>query len=153
MCKCKCNEFVMIPIEICRDGVTLPQYARQGDAGQDVCSAEDIVLNPNETKIIPTGLKMAIPEGYEIQVRPRSGLSAKTSLRIANSPGTIDSGFRNEIGIIVTNTASNGHYTINKGDRIAQFVLQKVPTILYLQVDSVKDIGYDRQGGFGSTGV
>ena len=153
MCNCNCNENIIIPIEICRKDVTLPQYARQGDAGMDVCSAVDFVLKPNETVVIPTGLKMAIPEGYEIQVRPRSGLSLKTPLRIANSPGTIDSGYRNEIGIIVTNTSNNSDYTINAGDRIAQFVLQKVPTILYLQVDSVADIGYNRGGGFGSTGV
>jgi len=92
-------------VELCREGVELPQYANIGDAGMDIRSADEILILPNETKIIPTGLKMAIPQGYELQVRPRSGLSLKTPLRIANTPGTIDSGYRDEIGIIIANTS------------------------------------------------
>lgn len=92
-------------VEICREGTILPKYARPGDAGMDVFAAEDVIIRPGETVIIPTGIKMVIPEGYELQVRPRSGISYKTPLRIANSPGTIDSGYRDELGIIMNNSS------------------------------------------------
>lgn len=158
-------------IEVCREGAVLPAYARPGDAGMDVCAAEETVVAPGETVIIPTGLKLAIPDGYEIQVRPRSGISYKTPLRVSNTPGTIDSGYRDELGIIMTNTSEScgkneeellgiqsqgnkkGTYKINKGDRIAQIVLQAVPRMKLTTVASVKEIGTDRGGGFGSTGV
>jgi dUTP pyrophosphatase len=161
---------VEVFVEICREGAVLPAYAKPGDAGMDVCAAEDVIIRPEETVIIPTGLKLAIPEGYEIQVRPRSGISYKTPLRISNSPGTIDSGYRDELGIIMTNTSvgcesgekiftieskenKKGIYKINKGDRIAQIVLQVVPSMVLTVVDSVESIGKNRGGGFGSTGV
>ncbi|MDD4188959.1 MAG: aminotransferase, partial [Eubacteriales bacterium] len=83
---------VEVCIEICRNDAVMPKYARPGDAGMDVFAAENCIIGPGQTAVIPTGLKLAIPEGYEIQVRPRSGLSLKTPLRIANSPGTVDSG-------------------------------------------------------------
>lgn len=158
-------------IEICREGAVLPSYANPGDAGMDVAAAENVRINPGETVIIPTGLKLAIPEGYEIQVRPRSGISYKTFLRISNSPGTIDSGYRDELGIIMTNMSpvcccneekilhldstagETGIYEVRKGDRIAQIVLQEVPRMKLTLVKSVKEIGEDRGGGFGSTGV
>ncbi|HOJ09169.1 MAG TPA: dUTP diphosphatase [Clostridiales bacterium] len=164
-------------IELCREGAVLPEYAKPGDAGMDVFAAEDVMIKPGETAIIPTGIKLAIPEGFEIQVRPRSGISYKTPLRIANSPGTIDSGYRDELGIIMSNSSvaefntaccvnfSNeiltleskgnkmGTYKIRKGDRIAQIVLQELPRIKFTVVESVKDIGTNRGGGFGSTGV
>ena len=98
---------VEVYIEKCRNNTSIPVYAREGDAGMDVCAAVDMELRPGQTRIIPTGLKMAIPQGYEIQVRPRSGLSYKTNLRIANSPGTIDSGYRDEIGVIMSNIGMN----------------------------------------------
>ena len=164
------NKIVNVFIEICREGAVLPSYAKPGDAGMDVSAAEDVVIRPGETVIIPTGLKLAIPDGYEIQVRPRSGISLKTPLRISNSPGTIDSGYRDELGIIMTNTSipgssEDGYFTLNdkenrmgiylikRGDRIAQIVLHEVPRISFTVVDSVRDIGEDRGGGFGSTGV
>src|SRR5690242_5171457 len=102
---------VKVFIEICRDGAVLPFYANPGDAGMDVCAAEETLIGPGETIIIPTGLKLAIPDGYEIQVRPRSGISFKTPLRISNSPGTIDSGYRDELGIIMTNTSESHQST------------------------------------------
>ncbi len=161
---------VEVFVEICREGAILPQYARPGDAGMDIFAAEDAIIRPGETVIIPTGIKMAVPEDYEIQIRPRSGISYSTPLRIANSPGTIDSGYRDELGIIINNTShincnSNkiltlgskdnkmGTYRIRKGDRIAQMVLQKVPKIKFIITDSIKNIGENRGGGFGSTGV
>lgn len=164
---------VDVYVEIIREGVILPSYANPYDAGMDVCAAEDTVIRPGETVIIPTGLKFAIPEGYEIQVRPRSGISLKTPLRLANSPGTIDAGYRDELGIIVCNTSpesgicreneafltldskgnQKGTYIVRKGERVAQLVLAKVPRMNLKAVNSVKDIGTDRGGGFGSTGV
>jgi dUTP pyrophosphatase len=143
---------IKVPIEICREGVNLPEYKNINDAGMDVQSTEELIICSGETIIVPTGLKVAIPEGYEIQVRPRSGLSLKTPLRIANSPGTIDTGYRDEIGIIITNTGRNNH-KIFKCDRIAQLVLKEVPQIEWEIVDDVKSIGINRNGGFGSTGV
>jgi len=162
---------VEIPIEICREGAVIPQYQNLWDAGMDVCAAEDIRIGAGETVIVPTGLKFAIPEGYEIQVRPRSGITLRTPLRVSNSPGTIDSGYRDELGIIITNTSDvcsstdgecytlnskgnrMGTYQIFKGDRIAQLVLQEVPRMKFKIVRSVADIGQNRGGGFGSTGV
>lgn len=163
-------EEVEVFIERCREDIKLPSYANLGDAGMDVCAAEDVIINPGETIIVPTGLKVAIPLGYEIQVRPRSGISFKNPLRIPNSPGTIDAGYRDEIGVIMTNTSeteymnagmfrigdkgnNKGIYEIKKGDKIAQLVLQRVPVIKFTEVKSVKEIGTDRQGGFGSTGI
>jgi dUTP pyrophosphatase len=166
----KSNSIVNVNIELCREGAVLPQYKNDGDAGMDVYALEDIVLNQGETKIISTGLKFAIPKGYEIQVRPRSGISFNTPLRISNSPGTIDSGYRDELGIIVTNTSNidlddtelyplstkgnkQGRYIIKKYDRIAQIVLCEVPKIVFNVVEDVNKIGENRGGGFGSTGV
>lgn len=162
---------IEVQIELCREDAVLPKYARAGDAGMDVYAAEEVWIRPGETVIIPTGLKLAIPEGYEIQVRPRSGVSYKTPLRLPNSPGTIDSGYRDELGIIMTNTSETcssnaerilsidskdnqmGTYRIKKGDRVAQIVLQEVPRMAFRVVESVKAVGQDRGGGFGSTGV
>ncbi|MCX7749509.1 MAG: dUTP diphosphatase [Clostridia bacterium] len=165
------NSDVEVFVEIAREGAVLPSYAKPGDAGMDVYAAEDIMIRPGETVIVPTGIKFAIPEGYEIQVRPRSGISLNTPLRISNSPGTIDSGYRDELGIIMTNASEKsccqidkifgidnkenmyGTYRIKKGDRIAQIVLQVVPKMKFTVVDSVSGIGQNRGGGFGSTGV
>ncbi|MBR3918700.1 MAG: dUTP diphosphatase [Clostridia bacterium] len=147
------RENVEVFVELCREDVQIPQYAREGDAGMDIRAAETVVIAPKKTVLIPTGLKVAIPDGYEIQVRPRSGLSLKTPLRVANSPGTIDAGYRDEVCIIMQNTSDDSEFTIEKGDRVAQFVLQRVPRICFTPVESVKDIGENRGGGFGSTGV
>ena len=159
---------IQIPIEICNPEAKIPTYAHKGDAGMDVYSTIDVTIAPGETKLIPLGFKVAIPEGYELQVRPRSGFSLRTHLRIANAPGTIDSGYRDEVGIILHNCAptiqdfGDGRaetclygpsYTISKGDRIAQLVLQAVPTALFIKTSDISKIGEDRNGGFGSTGV
>ncbi len=145
---------INILVEICREDpdIKLPTYARHGDAGMDVRSAITIKIEPGETTVIPTGLKVAIPIGYEIQVRPKSGISLKTGLRVANAPGTIDAGYRDEIGVIITNISSK-YILINKGDRIAQLVLSEVPTINWIPVNNVATIGQNRGGGFGSTNV
>ena len=134
----------------------------------DVYAAEDTVIKPGETVLVSTGLKVAIPNGFEIQVRPRSGISLRTRLRVTNSPGTIDSGYRNEISIIMSNISpvkssenirtlekgngGDGTYQIYKGDRIAQFVLSRVPAIDFEETQDIEKIGKNRGGGFGSTG-
>ncbi|MGI6226242.1 MAG: dUTP diphosphatase [Peptococcales bacterium] len=144
-------ERIVIPIQLCRENAQLPTYANPTDAGADIYAAVDFTLEPGHTAVIPTGVKVAIPEGYEIQIRPRSGLSLKTGLRVANSPGTIDTGYRDEIGVIMQNVG-NMPVEIYTGQRIAQMVLQRVPQIEWDLVNDVSVIGTDRGGGFGSTG-
>jgi dUTP pyrophosphatase len=146
------REIVEIPLEFCHFEAKMPRYAKQGDAGMDIYAVEDLLVKPGQTVIISTGLKIAIPLGYEIQIRPRSGMSLQTPLRVANSPGTIDAGYRDEVGIIMYNTSQSQEYQIKKGDRVAQMVLQKVPQIHWVPVKSVQEIGIDRGGGFGSSG-
>lgn len=167
------DKIVQIPCETA-EGIELPTYANEGDAGLDIYSPKEYTINPGETKIIPTGIKVAIPKGYAILIQPRSGQSAKTKLRIANTPGLIDSGYRDEIGVIVENIEppfkdleyhfdDNGKpiidsilhgqaYTIAEGQRFAQMRLVQVPTASFVRVDSVANLGEDRGGGFGHTG-
>lgn len=137
----------------------LPQYETSGAAGMDVranfeVDGKKLTIIPGATVLIPTGLFVAIPEGYEIQVRPRSGLSFKTALRVANAPGTIDSCYRGEIKVIMTNTG-RVEEIINDGDRIAQLVLCPVIKCEWNEVSTEDQLGEtDRgTGGFGSTGV
>lgn len=166
---------INIPIELCHEDAKMPAYARVGDAGMDVFALEDITINPGETKIIPIGIKVAIPSGYELQVRPKSGRAAKTKLRVANTPGTIDSGYRDEVGVIIENIEPNiadltydfddngkpiitsilhgKSYTICKGEKFAQLVLSEVPTATWTQVDTIEAFEGNRGGGFGSTGL
>lgn len=166
---------VKIPIEKCHEEAKAPTYAHITDSGMDVYALEDITINPGETKLVPIGIKVAIPNGYELQVRPKSGRSLKTKLRIANTPGTIDAGYRDEIGIIVENiepkiadisygfnakgetvikSIEHGKsYTIGKGEKFAQLVLTEIPKVSWYKVDSVLELGEDRGGGFGSTGL
>lgn len=128
----------------------LPQYARTGDAGMDVFAnvEEAVVIKAGERALIPTGLKVGIPVGYEIQVRPRSGLALKKGITVLNTPGTIDAGYRNEVGVILMNL-SNEDFIVNPGDKIAQIILKKFETIEWKEVEELG--GYDRGGGFGHT--
>jgi dUTP pyrophosphatase len=163
---------ILIPMEYCRTSAKIPTYAHLTDSGMDIYAVEEITINPGETKLVPTGLKVAIPAGYELQVRPKSGRCLKTKLRVANTPGTIDAGYRDEIGVIIDNIEpfiksadidENGRlynvefgssYTIGKGEKFAQLVLCEVPKAAFYQVESVRAIENDgRAGGFGSTGV
>lgn len=145
------REKVKVFVEICHPEAKLPIYANPTDSGADIYLVEDATWKPGETKVLKTGLKVAIPEGWEIQMRPRSGLSLKSPLRLTNSPATIDTGYRNEIGVIVQNT-SNTEYSMKKGDRIAQMVIARSPMIEWVKTDSVAKHEGDRGGGFGSTG-
>lgn len=138
-----------VELEILDSRAIVPKYATKGSAGFDFHSLNNYTIAPNETVLIKTGLAMGIPTGYEIQVRPRSGLSLKTKLRICNSPGTIDSDYFMEIGIIIENTG-NEYININEGDRIAQGVLCPVFQANFKVVNKLKETS--RLGGFGSTG-
>lgn len=141
---------VSINIMKIHENAIIPTYANVGDAGMDIYAIEDLTIEPHTTVIVPTGLKMAIPIGYEMQIRPRSGMSCKTKLRISNSIGTIDSGFRGEIGVIFDNIGDTP-YTIHVGDRIAQMVLNEVPIAEFTVVEQLDDTSRGN-GGFGSTG-
>jgi len=134
------------------DGVTLPKYMTEGAAGMDVCAhiSESITLKSLERKLVPTGIKIEIPFGYEVQVRPRSGLAIKHGITLVNSPGTIDSDYRGEIGIILINL-SNEEYTINPKERIGQLVLQKVYKMEFVEVERLGESSRSA-GGFGHTG-
>lgn len=163
---------INIPIKKLHPDAVIPFYARQGDAGMDLVAVQDVTIEPGSTKIIPTGLAMAIPPGYELQIRPRSGLSANTRIRVANSPGTIDSNYRGEIGVIIDNIAPKEYQiemdfddigclvplehqiraiTINKGDRIAQAVLAEVPQAIFQEVDDLDETNRGA-AGYGSSG-
>lgn len=169
------KSIVSIPIEVMEHGI-LPTYAHEGDAAMDIYSPEEYDIAPGETCLIKTGIKVAIPRGYGLLIQPRSGQSLKTKLRIANTPGLIDSGYRDEIGVILENIESpikqlgevlspnssvsevfmgneyGSSYHIDKGQRIAQMRLVEVPTINWLQVENINEIEGDRGGGFGSSG-
>ena len=130
----------------------LPSYQTNGSAGMDLRAhlEKDIVLKPLERSIIPTGLFMAIPLGYEAQVRPRSGLAAKYGLTVLNSPGTIDADYRGEIGVILVNI-SNTDFTVKNGERVAQLVISKHARGEWVSVQNLTDT-IRGSGGFGSTG-
>ena len=136
-----------------RSGNALPEYATALAAGLDVRAdnAEPIVLKPLERAMVPTGLFMEIPAGYEVQVRPRSGLAAKKGITVLNAPGTIDADYRGEVCVILVNL-SNADFVVEKGERIAQLVLAKHERIDW---ESVKELASSErgEGGFGSTGV
>ena len=130
---------------------TLPSYAHPGDAGMDLCSVEELVIPRGERRLVRTGLAMRLPPGYEAQVRPRSGLALKKGVTVLNSPGTIDEGYRGEIGVILVNPGDEP-FGVCKGDRIAQMVVApcaRAEIALVSELDSTER----GAGGFGSTGV
>lgn len=169
------KKYIQIPYEKCREGARMPEYAHIDDSGMDLYALEDYTIHPGETKLIPTGLKFAIPNGYELQIRPKSGRCLKTKLRIANTPATIDAGFRGEVCVIVENVEApiqdityefdnNGHpiitsilhgsdHYIHKGEKFAQLVLAEVPKANFYLVDKVMEDTERADGGFGSTGL
>jgi dUTP pyrophosphatase len=128
----------------------LPKYAKYGDAGMDICAAEDDFISPFNWKAISTGLFVEIPEGYEIQIRSRSGLAFKHGVAVLNSPGTIDSGYRGEIKVILKNNDYR-RYNIKKGERIAQMVVAPVTNATFIEVAELSDTERG-EGGLGSTG-
>lgn len=167
---------VTVKIKKLHPDAVIPQYAHKGDAGFDLVAVEDVIIEPGETKAIPLGLAFEIPEGYEMQIRPRSGISGKTKLRVANAPGTVDCTYRGEVKVLFDNIDRplgwtdccantlegnfadtgeahiDGTYLIRKGDRIAQGVIQRLPSVDLVEVDELGD-SERGEGGFGSSGV
>lgn len=144
----------MIPVKIrLKDGASLPAYQTRGSAGADLCACldEPVVLLPGKTMLIPTGIFAEIPEGYEGQVRPRSGLAIKHGITIPNTPGTIDSDYRGEIKIIMTNLGSEP-FKIENGMRIAQLVFARVYRGEFIAVEELNETSRN-EGGFGHSGV
>jgi dUTP pyrophosphatase len=143
-----------IPVRLKRlphgEGLPLPAYATSGAAGMDVVSAEDVVIAPGQRYAVATGLALAIPHGYEVQVRPRSGLALKHGITVPNTPGTIDSDYRGELKVILINHGAQD-FAIARGDRVAQLVLAPVVQASWLEVDAL-DSTARGEGGFGSTG-
>jgi dUTP pyrophosphatase len=143
---------VPVPVKILPhgEGLDLPAYATDGAAGMDVVSAEDVTLAPGARHAVATGLAMAIPPGFEIQVRPRSGLALKHGISVPNAPGTIDSDYRGELKVILINHGAKP-FEILRGDRVAQLVLAPVTRAAWLTVDELEATERG-EGGFGSTG-
>jgi dUTP pyrophosphatase len=131
--------------------IPAPSYAKPGDAGADLTTRVDVTLAPGERKLVPTGISIALPNGYVALVHPRSGLAIKHGVTMVNSPGTVDAGYRGELQLILINHDPSQAVTFKKGDRVAQLVIQKVEHAEFIEVDNLP--GSDRgTGGFGSTG-
>lgn len=136
-------------------GVPLPSYAHPGDAGADLTTTVDVRLEPGERAMVPTGVSVALPEGYVALVHPRSGLAARCGVSIVNAPGTVDAGYRGEIKVLLVNLDPVAPVTLRRGDRIAQMVVQQVEHATFVEVDALPvsvrgDGGYGSTGGFGS---
>ena len=129
----------------------LPRYAKGGDAGADIVSRIDITLAPGERTLVPTGIAIALPDGYVALVHPRSGLAIKHGVTMVNAPGTVDAGYRGELQIILINHDRNESVSFKRGDRIAQLVIQKVERAEFVEVHDLPGSGRGT-GGFGSTG-
>ena len=140
-----------VQIKMLDDGLEPPSYAHPGDAGADLRSRIDFTLAPGERRLIPTGVALALPDGYAAFVHPRSGLATKHGISIVNAPGTVDAGYRGEISVTLINTDAAQPVTLRRGDRIAQLVIQRVEHAQFLPVDELPD-SVRGTGGFGSTG-
>ena len=132
--------------------IPLPSYAKAGDAGADLATRIDFTINPGERILVPTGIGIALPDGYVALVHPRSGLAVKHGVSIVNTPGTVDAGYRGELQVILINLDKNNSISFKKGDRIAQLVIQQVERAQFVEVSELP--GSERAtGGFGSTGA
>ncbi len=146
------DDMVSLPIKRLDPTVELPSYAYAGDAGLDLRANEDVTLAPHERRLVSTGLAVAIPEGYAGFVQPRSGLALREGLSMANTPGLVDSHYRGELKVCAVNLDDETPIRIERGERIAQLVIQRVPVVELVEVDELDET--DRgSGGFGSSGV
>ena len=142
---------VRIPLRRLDADLPLPSYAHPGDAGADLVAREDVELAPGERALVPTGMAIALPDGYAAFVHPRSGLAVKHGLGLVNSPGTIDAGYRGEIKVVLVNLDPTTPIRLRRGDRIAQLVVQRVERVDFDVVDELPE-SLRAEGGFGSTG-
>ncbi|HEY3530923.1 MAG TPA: dUTP diphosphatase [Nocardioides sp.] len=142
-----------LPVAILRldRGLPLPAYAHPGDAGADLMTTVDVTLAPGERAMVPTGISLALPEGYVALVHPRSGLAARHGLSIVNTPGTIDAGYRGEIKVLLVNHDPSEPVELKRGDRIAQLVFQRFERAVFTEVDALPE-SVRGIGGYGSTG-
>ncbi|MPZ93982.1 MAG: dUTP diphosphatase [Propionibacteriales bacterium] len=131
--------------------IPLPAYAHPGDAGADVVTTVDVVLAPGERAVVPTGISLALPDGYAALVHPRSGLAARCGLSIVNAPGTVDAGYRGELKVVLVNLDPAEPVTLSRGDRIAQLVFQRVERARFVEVERLPGSARG-DGGHGSTG-
>ena len=141
-----------VPIQLLDPELPLPHYAHPSDAGADLVSAEDFTLEPGERRLIPTGIAVAIPEGWVGLIHPRSGLAVKHGITMVNTPGTIDAGYRGELKVCLLNTDRHTAVSFSRGDRIAQLVLQQVAQAQFTPVDKLQE-SVRGAGGFGSSGI
>ncbi|WP_446698757.1 dUTP diphosphatase [Arthrobacter sp. H16F315] len=140
-----------VQLKMLDDGLEPPSYAHPGDAGADLRTRENVVLEPGERKLVPTGVAIALPDGFVALIHPRSGLATKHGLTVVNAPGTVDAGYRGEIAVTLLNTDRHQAIELSRGDRIAQMVIQRVEYARFLPVQELS--GSVRGGaGFGSTG-
>jgi dUTP pyrophosphatase len=140
-----------LPVRRLRPDLPLPAYAHPGDAGADLCAAEDVVLPPGGRATVGTGLAVAVPAGHAAFVHPRSGLAARHGITVVNAPGTVDAGYRGEVRVVLLNTDRHEPFTVHRGDRIAQLVVQPVTTVRFVDVEELPPTPRG-EGGFGSTG-
>ncbi|MFW0169371.1 dUTP diphosphatase [Rothia sp. P4278] len=143
---------IHVEIKMLDEGLESPTYAQPGDAGADLRSRIDLTLAPGERALVPTGVAIALPEGYVGLVHPRSGLAAKHGITIVNAPGTVDSGYRGELMVSLLNTDREKSFAVKRGDRIAQLVIQRFETAIFSLVDELDETERG-SSGFGSTGV
>ncbi|MCF7861983.1 dUTP diphosphatase [Candidatus Woesearchaeota archaeon] len=142
---------VNVKVKKIKDNAVIPQYAHEGDAGVDLYSCERYVLSPGQRVLVSTGIKIAVPMGYEAQVRPKSGLALKAGITVLNTPGTIDAPYRGEVGVILMNH-SDTEFVVEPNTKVAQMVLKKVEQAEFSEVDDLDDTSRG-EGGFGSTGL
>ena len=140
-----------LPVLRLDPGMPLPAYAHPGDAGADLCAAADVVLPPGGRATVGTGIAIAVPDGYAAFVHPRSGLAARHGITLVNAPGTVDAGYRGEVKVVLLNTDPAEPFTVRRGDRIAQLVVQPVTRARFLDSDELPPTPRG-DGGFGSTG-
>ena len=140
-----------LPVRRLDPGLPLPAYAHPGDAGADLCAAEDVVLPPGGRATVGTGMAIAVPDGHAGFVHPRSGLASRHGVTVVNAPGTIDAGYRGEVSVVLLNTDPDEPFTVRRGDRIAQLVVQPVTTVRFVDVAELP-ASPRGEAGFGSTG-